>query len=614
MVLADNRMDVKVDQLVTHEEQGQQTGYRQSKWLEKFKRPKPAKSHYGKPKAHFRAPRPYHGAPVTTHYTPQQTSYYQNPTPYKTAYPPQPTYVPTLSAGGPPKVNYYQNVSPYNGPQVAYRTPANSPSHPSFSKPEGENSPPAPAYQELVNSNPVQPHLNYIPSQPVIPQSPVYTPPVNTHPLHPPFSQPGNVDGSVHSEPADYRNPENSQPPQPTPDYVPSNPENPLPAVYLPPVTNNQKESYSHAEPAIIKPLEDFKEIINNNSPQLSHGHLEQVNNPSVQDHRAPVSEEPSQHSVDNIAFEPVNPLIYEPPVDNNPGQFPFSHSESVNNSPLPNYEELSHNNPLESSFSQLEPVNDNPLEQSFDHQEPINNTPPGYGEPTNDSPLEPSYSQQESTNSQLPSNFNEQVNINLPQVFHGQMETIDSNPVQPSFGHPDVMDNQPSFHSNPSQSFYSEQELVDSVPLSHFEGPLNNDAPNPSFDYIPSEISYSNKEPVYKQPFHVEESPQPAHIEVPQSTPKTQGHNIPTQDSFLSTEAPSFHSSTTSPVASTESETLLDFPHSPFSTNVEGDTPPLFFDEFTKSERENQDPDTGFFEFGIFPKSNSFFLQNYRG
>ncbi|KZS13536.1 Uncharacterized protein APZ42_021312, partial [Daphnia magna] len=402
MALANNRMDVKAEQLVTHGEQGQYIGYRQSKWLEKFKRPKPSKSHYGKPKAYFNAPKPQYSAPVTTHYTPPQVNYYENPTPYKSQYPAQPSYVP--SAARPTQANYFPNPSLYNQHQAVYRTPAGNPSHPSFSKPEPQNNLPAPVYQEPGNSNPAQPPSNYIPSQPV-------NPPVYNNPTQPLFGPSGPVNAPVHSETEDYRNQVNIQPSsQPIPDYVPSHPVNPAPAVYVPPVTNNQQEPYSHSEPAIITPLKDYKETINNNQPQFAFSHPELVNDPSVQDYRAPVKEEPQQHSLDYIPSEPVNPSVYQSPVENNPGQLPFSHTEPENDSPLSNYEELVelvNNNPLQLSYSRPEPVNQ--PQPSYGHHEPTNNSPQGLGEQDIDNPPQPPHGHQEFANSPQPAHSHQE-------------------------------------------------------------------------------------------------------------------------------------------------------------------------------------------------------------
>ncbi|KAI9554565.1 hypothetical protein GHT06_019838 [Daphnia sinensis] len=676
MALAHNRMDVKTEHLVTHDEQGQYIGYRQSKWLEKFKRPKPPKSHYGKPKAYFKAPKPQYGAPVTTHYTPPQASYYENP--YKSQYPAQPSYVP--SAARPPQVNYFQNPLPYNQPQAVYRTPASNPSHPSFSQPEVQNNPAVPVYQEPVNSNPTQPPLNYVPSQPVSPASAVYTPPVNTNPTQPLFGPSGLVNDAVPSEAEDYRNQIHPSS-EPTPDYVPSHPVNPTPTAYVPPVTHNQQEPHNHPEPAIVTPLKDYKEQINNNPPQFAVSHQEPLNDPTVQDYRAPENEESQQYSLDHVPSEPVNPSVYQLPVENNPGQLPFSHPEPVNNSPLSNFEELANNNPLQSSYSQPEPVNQ--PQPSYEHREPTNNSPQGLGEHVIDNPPQPPHGHHEFANSpptphrpqpphihqefvnspqpphspqpvhspqqahihqefanspQLPhsppvphspqpphshpdvannqpiSGHSEKVNNNLPQPFHAHQEAIPNHPRPSSHGHSNPNNTPSPVHENPSQSFYSQQGPVNNPPPSHFAASIKNNPPQASLDYIPSNPSHNHEGTAFNQPHAVQELQQPAHTEAPHSTPKPLSHNGPAQDSFFPTEATSQHPTTSSPVVPMEHQASLNFPNSPFSTNVEEEISPLFYNEFRKSERNQQDPDAGFFEFGIFPKSNSFFLQNYRG
>jgi hypothetical protein len=53
------------------------------------------------------------------------------------------------------------------------------------------------------------------------------------------------------------------------------------------------------------------------------------------------------------------------------------------------------------------------------------------------------------------------------------------------------------------------------------------------------------------------------------------------------------------------------------FSPPADHEIPPLFYNDYKKTEKIKsaaQEDSNGFFEFGIFPKSNSFFLQNYKG
>jgi hypothetical protein len=159
----------------------------------------------------------------------------------------------------------------------------------------------------------------------------------------------------------------------------------------------------------------------------------------------------------------------------------------------------------------------------------------------------------------------------------------------------------------NPPQQPYT--PVVNNIPQQHHSELVGNNAPEELTDYL--------------KPVHTEAPPNPSET----STTNYNSYDSPVdfppasveEQSFFSPPqtAPDYDDSPVNPpvVSSPVAHSRPTFTEGEFSPAVADS--PIFYSDYTPAEKvksANDDSNKGFFEFGIFPKSNSFFLQNYRG